>query len=58
MQKITGAERSKTMIKIGGVSLDVSHPMGFAEVTLVLDNKDRNLDVAFDEVEVTRKTYA
>ncbi len=33
------------------------NPMGFAEVTLILDNKDRQLDVAFDEVEVTRKVF-
>ena len=33
------------------------NPMGFAEVTLILDNKDRKLDVAFDEVEVTRKVF-
>ncbi len=32
-------------------------PMGFAEVTLVLDNRDRQLDVAYDEVEVTRKVF-
>lgn len=33
------------------------NPMGFAEVTLVLDNRDRQLDVAYDEVEVTRKVF-
>ena len=33
------------------------NPMGFAEVTLVLDNRDRRLDIAFDEVEVTRKVF-
>ena len=32
-------------------------PMGFAEVTLVLDNRDRQLDIAYDEVEVTRKVF-
>ncbi len=31
--------------------------MGFAEVTLVLDNCDKQLDVAYDEVEVTRKVF-
>ncbi len=33
------------------------NPMGFAEVTLVLDNRDRQLDLAYDEVEVTRKVF-
>ena len=33
------------------------NPMGFAEVTLVLDNRDRQLDIAYDEVEVTRKVF-
>ncbi len=32
-------------------------PMGFAEVTLVLDNRDRQLSVEYDEVEVTRKVF-
>ena len=32
-------------------------PMGFAEVTLILDNRDKQLDVAYDEVEVTRKVF-
>ena len=32
-------------------------PMGFAEVTLVLDNRDRQLDISYDEVEVTRKVF-
>jgi len=33
------------------------NPMGFAEVTLILDNRDRKLDVPYDEVEVTRKVF-
>ena len=33
------------------------NPMGFAEVTLILDNRDRQLDIAYDEVEVTRKVF-
>ncbi len=33
------------------------NPMGFAEVTLVLDNSDRRLDLSYDEVEVTRKVF-
>ena len=33
------------------------NPMGFAEVTLVLDNSDRKLDIPYDEVEVTRKVF-
>ncbi len=33
------------------------NPMGFAEVTLVLDNSDRQLDVPYDEVEVSRKVF-
>ncbi len=32
-------------------------PMGFAEVTLILDNRDRQLDVPYDDVEVTRKVF-
>lgn len=32
-------------------------PLGFAEVTLVLDNSSRSLPVAFTEVSVTRKLY-
>ena len=31
--------------------------MGFAEVTLILDNQDRTFHVDFDEVEVTRKVF-
>lgn len=33
------------------------NPMGFAEVTLILDNKDRKFNIDFDEVEVTRKVF-
>ena len=32
-------------------------PLGFAEVTLVLDNSSKSLPVAFTEVSVTRKLY-
>lgn len=32
-------------------------PLGFAEVTLVLDNSDRTLDLAYDEVAITRRYY-
>ena len=33
------------------------NPMGFAEVTLILDNSDRKFNIDFDEVEVTRKVF-
>lgn len=33
------------------------NPMGFAEVTLILDNSDRRLNINFDDVEVTRKVF-
>ena len=33
-------------------------PLGFAEVTLVLDNRDKSLSIDFDEVAVTRKVFA
>ena len=33
------------------------NPMGFAEVTLILDNSDRTFHIEFDEVEVTRKVF-
>ncbi|MBO5929758.1 MAG: AAA family ATPase, partial [Clostridia bacterium] len=33
------------------------NPMGFAEVTLILDNTDRKFQIDFDEIEVTRKVY-
>ncbi len=33
------------------------NPMGFAEVTLILDNKDRKFNIDFDEIEVTRKVF-
>ncbi len=33
------------------------NPLGFAEVTLVLDNTDRKFNIDFDEVEVTRKVF-
>ena len=33
-------------------------PLGFAEVTLVLENKDKSLPIEFDEVAVTRKVFA
>jgi len=32
-------------------------PMGFAEVTLILDNADRKFNINFDEIEVTRKVF-
>ncbi len=32
-------------------------PMGFAEVSIVLDNKDKSLSVDFDEVVVTRRVH-
>lgn len=31
--------------------------LGFAEVTLVLDNEDKQLSVAYDEVSITRRLY-
>lgn len=33
------------------------NPMGFAEVTLILDNSDRAMNLDFDEVEITRKVF-
>ena len=33
-------------------------PLGFAEVTLVLDNTDKAFNIAFDEVSITRRVYA
>lgn len=33
-------------------------PLGFAEVTLILDNTDKTFNIAFDEVSVTRRVYA
>lgn len=36
---------------------DKKKASGFAEVTLVLDNYDRTLDVAFNEVSITRRMY-
>ncbi|MDR0406007.1 MAG: chromosome segregation protein SMC, partial [Clostridiales bacterium] len=32
-------------------------PLGFAEVTLVIDNADKKLAIAYDEVTVTRRVY-
>lgn len=32
-------------------------PMGFAEVSLVLDNSDRTLSLEYDEVAITRRYY-
>src|SRR5579875_288973 len=32
-------------------------PLGMAEVTLTLDNSDRKLPIAFDEVQITRRAY-
>ncbi len=34
------------------------NPLGFAEVTLVLENKDKIFPIEFDEVAVTRKVFA
>ncbi|MBF7095835.1 chromosome segregation protein SMC [Alkalibacter mobilis] len=31
--------------------------LGYAEVTLILDNSDKNMDLEFDEVSVTRRLY-
>ncbi len=31
--------------------------MGFAEVTLILDNHDRKFNIDFDEIEITRKVF-
>jgi len=33
------------------------NPMGFAEVTLILDNVDRKFNIDFDEIEITRKVF-
>ncbi len=33
------------------------NPLGFAEVTLILDNQDRKFNIDFDEIEVTRKVF-
>lgn len=33
-------------------------PLGFAEVTLILENKDKVFPIEFDEVAVTRKVFA
>ncbi|MBE7053202.1 MAG: chromosome segregation protein SMC [Ruminococcaceae bacterium] len=32
-------------------------PMGFAEVSIILDNKDKSLNIDFDEVVVTRRVH-
>jgi len=32
-------------------------PLGMAEVTLTLDNTDRTLPIAFDDVQITRRAY-
>ncbi len=34
------------------------NPLGFAEVTLILENKDKIFPIEFDEVAVTRKVFA
>ncbi|MFH1782732.1 MAG: chromosome segregation protein SMC [Candidatus Omnitrophota bacterium] len=36
---------------------DVKEPVNFAEVSLTLDNKDRNLPIEYDEVTVSRRLY-
>lgn len=35
----------------------IRKPLGFAEVSLVLDNTDKTLDIAYDEVAITRRYY-
>lgn len=32
-------------------------PLGFAEVSIVLDNSDKKINIEFDEVSITRKVY-
>lgn len=36
---------------------DKRRPLGFAEVTLVLDNKDRKLPIDYSEVSITRRMF-
>ncbi len=36
---------------------DKRSPMAFAEVTIVMDNSDRSLNIDFDEISVTRRVY-
>lgn len=36
---------------------DKRSPMAFAEVTIVMDNSDRSLNMDFDEISVTRRVY-
>ena len=36
---------------------DKRSPMAFAEVTIVMDNTDRSLNMDFDEISVTRRVY-
>src|SRR5574344_616928 len=32
-------------------------PLGFAEVTIIMDNYDRSMNIDFEEVSVTRRVY-
>lgn len=59
---VMGETSSKTLRgqKMEDVIFDgtaMRKPLGFAEVSLVLDNSDRTLDIEYDEVAITRRYY-
>ena len=59
---VMGETSSKTLRgqKMEDVIFDgtaMRKPLGFAEVSLVLDNTDRTLDIEYDEVAITRRYY-
>lgn len=49
--------RGSTMTDVIFTGSEKRRRVNFAEVTLVFDNHDRNFDVAFDEVEITRRIH-
>jgi Chromosome segregation ATPases len=59
---VMGEQKTKTLrgskmedVIFGGTSL--RNPMGFAEVTLIIDNSSRIIDSDFDEIALTRRYF-
>ena len=49
--------RGDKMEDVVFVGTSTRKPMGFAEVTLTIDNSDRNIDFDSDEIAITRRYY-
>lgn len=49
--------RGSSMVDVIFTGSEARRKVNFAEVTLVFDNSDRSFDIAYDEVEITRRIH-